>query len=322
MISFHKYLLPMVAVAIIAAVAKPVRRFMENDERESKDALIRKHLLSDIALYGNDKPKLWVFAGTSKPCVSSWRPIRDYLNADLSEPYISECVKSIIKKCSADFNVIIVDDETMSKFLPDWDVSLTRVAGNERRMKRIQGLARLLQRYGGMVVPASFLCFESPIRLLSKTPFVVNTTSKGRNAAEFKNEPRFAPNLLFMGAQVGCPAIGKLVNFLESADEQFRNSQEDLFLDVAGKFAGDIMTVVPARVVGAADNEGKPVGLEELFSVNGVALAPDALGVYFDNDEIARRNKYNWFSDVAIEHVIESDLAVGRYFKRAQTEDV
>ena len=320
MLSFHKYLLPIVTVAFIAVIVKPVRRFMENDERKNRNALIRKHLLSDIALYGNDKPKLWVFAGTSKPCMSPWRSLRDYLNPDLSEPYISECVKSIIKNCSGDFNVIIVDDDTMSNFLPDWNVSLDCITGVERRMKRIQGLVRLLYRYGGMVVPASFLCFESPVRLLSQTPFVVNTINKRRNAAEFKNEPKFAPNMLFMGAQPGCAAINRLMNFLENASDTYHSSEESAFLGISSKFISDIMTVIPSRIIGTSDKEGKPIELEDLFSITVPALSPDALGIYFDNDEINRRSKYNWFTEVEIEHVIDSELAIGRYFKHARSD--
>ena len=70
-------------------------------------------------------------------------------------------IKSIINHCGDDFNICLIDDESFTKLLPSWDINVSRMAEPMKSQYRELGMARLLEIYGGLVVPNSFLCIKN-----------------------------------------------------------------------------------------------------------------------------------------------------------------
>ena len=92
------------------------------------------------------KPILWIYIPSQS----------------LQYPYLHLTTKSIIRHCRESFTIVMVDDSSFTVLLDD--------AATTKRIKRachpVQEklitlcMIQLLQTYGGMVVPMSFLCFR------------------------------------------------------------------------------------------------------------------------------------------------------------------
>jgi hypothetical protein len=142
-----------------------------------------------------------------------WDSFLDRQNNNLNLPYIHACIQSIIIHCGADFNICLIDDNSFDRLLPGlWrriaeDINhpnIFRTSFNlittpepQRTNLRQLALLELIYRYGGILVPPSFLCFQNLKILINKSqnPFIVENINKG-GANQISAKTEF-PNELF-----------------------------------------------------------------------------------------------------------------------------
>jgi len=291
-------------------------------------ANIKQYLLNDSDLFSDHKPKIWVHSKFEYNA-RKWQSFHSRSSYDLNQPYIHLTIKTIIDKCGADFHVCLIDDQTFSKLLPDWDIDLCRIADPLKTRYREIGMIELVYKYGGMVLPNSTLCLKSLKDIYyrgieSGTPFVCETVNRTLNMGKTRmgNSLAFIPSTYIIGANKADPTMKELIDFLKKQNSIAHFSAQTEFMGETShwclsKIAAGDMRLIGGELVGVKTVNGKPVLLENLMEDGYLHLSPLCAAVYIPEDELLVRTKYQWFAAMSVEEVMKSNVAIVKYMKAA-----
>jgi hypothetical protein len=308
----------LVAVSYFAPRIK--QSFDSNDEYE----LIKKYLLNDSPLYGFNKPKLWIH---SKYEVNArkWKSFHSRNSTDLNQPYIHLTIKTIINHCGNDFNICLIDDESFSKLIPNWDIDLMNVAEPHKSQCRQIGMMQLLYYYGGMTLPNSFLCMKNLKELYnngisSNKPFVCENVNHTTNLMQEKQKLLFSPDISIVGAPKNHAIILEFVEYLKTlyANGHFTSEMEFLGKTAhwcKGKIDINSMNLIGGEYIGVKSHKRKPILLENLMEEEFLDTIPTMFGIYIPREQILKRTKYQWFAVLPSEEVLKSNAIIVKYLK-------
>lgn len=312
------YLLTVALISVASYVATKYKQAFTGEDDEYQ--LIRQYLLNDSPLQGIHRPKLWIHL----PYVRNqrnWKNFGSRTSMELNEPYMEVLIQSIIKHCSNDFHICLIDDSTFSKLIPSWDIDLINVAEPMRSRIRELGEAEILHLYGGLWLPPSFLCMRSLKELYDNTHMGAPMVGE-LNSHSVK--PRGQPSLKIMCARKGCPTMRSLANFLKTwcvrnthfeSQSEFQGTSSNWCINA---IAENKMVLIPGTKLGVKTAKyQKPLLIEEWMEEARLDIDPNAWGIYMDNDEILVRNKYNWLAAISVEELYaKSNAELVRYMKK------
>ena len=104
--------------------------------------MIQEYLLNGQSV-NSQKPILWIH-NAYKINARNWESFKSRNTKDLNQPYLYLCIKSIIKHCANSFNVVLIDDNSFRKLLPDWKIKLNQLAEPMKSNCRVLGMVKLL----------------------------------------------------------------------------------------------------------------------------------------------------------------------------------
>jgi hypothetical protein len=313
----YKYLGAIAVLGFASYYGKQIKQKMSNNDEN--DELIRKYLLNESPLYGMNKPKLWIHS-KYEINARSWKNFQSRNSTDLNQPYLHQTIKSIINHCGNDFNVCLIDDETFSKLIPDWDVNLATLSEPFKSNFREVGMLQLLYIYGGVVLPNSFICMKNVAPLYnemiaSARPFFAEEInhSAGSNGT-------FVPGMQVMGAQKACPVIKELIVTLQKRNKSNHFSNEAKFVGQNHQMLrclvdGGKATLIDGRMVGVKTVKGKRILLDDLMSEDFLDLCPRAYGIVVPADEVLSRSKYQWLAYLSINELMKTKMVLTKYLK-------
>lgn len=315
-----------------------VSKYHEQEKQEeiSKELqLIRRLLLNETPLYEMNKPILWIH---TKYEVNSrqWKSFYSRNSTDLNMPYIHLTVRTIINQCGKFFNICLIDDQTFSKLIPSWKIDMNALPEPMKLHARMLAMAKLLYRYGGMVVPPSFVCKKPLIGLFesytaNKQPFVVEIPNRMCTLSVKHQQLSFVPSLDIIGVkEKNNPTIANLIEVLKEQlrDQHFHLQNE--FVGTVPKWCFDAisantMNLVNGRLIGTKSlPDDKPILIEDLLSDEQLAVAPDAYGVFLPMEEFLIRWKYDWFVTMSADAILNStnSIAIAREIANALTDSL
>ena len=284
----------MVGIAIGAMLLyKHYKR--EEDMLDSRDhqAIVRDYLMGEKLDRG--KPFLWVHASGE----INARNLASQNTTDLNQPYMFVTMKSIADKCKS-FNVCLVNDDSFRTLIPDWTTDLSELGNPLKERKRAEGMTSLLYYYGGMVVPASTLCFRDLISLYG-----------GDFAVQLPNRGGFKADARFMGGKRRSEKLRQLLEVQRAATNatDFAGSVSD-WLDAN-------VQVVDGKRVGVKNVDGGRIEIQDLLGKTPLRVAADA--IYIPADEILARPAYGWFVRLSPKEFMSSDIAISKLAVKAFT---
>jgi len=274
------------AIAIAAAVI--YRRYKSEEDllnSQEHQQLVHEYLLGEKL--DRAKPLLWIVS----PNEVNARGWRDRNTTDLNQPYLYVTIKSIVDKCTR-CNVCLVNDESFRNLLPDWTVELDTLGAPEKQRMRAQAVSQLLYHYGGMVVPASTLCFTDLYALYEGGDFAVELPSRGG----------FYPDVRFMGFRKKSKVLASLL------EVQKRVNNDLEFRNVVGGWLRKHVRVIDGARVGVKNKEGGRIEIQDLLGETPLKIRPDA--VYIPQDELLARTAYGWFLRLSPKQFLESEMAI------------
>jgi len=289
--------------------------------------MVNKYLLNKNSLGGNNKPYLFIHLhadNTIIPEVNSrnWSSFKSRNSKDVNQPYQYLTIKSIIDKCGDDFNITLIDDESFKNILPKWSVNLKMIANPIRTHIRELALASLLNIYGGILVPSSFICLKSlkPLydaNINENKMFVgefLNNTSSASNISNSANN--FLPSTKLMGCNADNDLMKEYIKFLEVQNSTDFVAQSDFLgktnLWLNNAVNNNQINNINGFYIGTKKSCGKPVLIEELVGSSFVDLHDDALGLYVPWDELIERTSLQWFVRMSPQQVLESNTVIGK----------
>ena len=297
------------------------------NETDNSAEMIQKYLLNENPVYNMHKPKLWIHTKYELNA-RKWRDFMSRTSNDLNQPYIHYTIQSVIDQNTEDFNICLIDDETFSKLIPDWDVDIVNQAEPTKSYIREIGLLRLVHIYGGMLVPNSFLCTKPLIDLYKeglagKKPFVCEMVNRTCCLAEHQKKMLFVPSTTFMGCAKGDATVGLLIEYLKyMLTKRFDFTDERNFVGDSTQWcikainAGD-MNLVLGQKIGVKTAKRKTILVEELFEEQKLDLDKSCVGIYIPEEELKKRHKYNWFLYLSKEDLMRVNAAIVKYIQGA-----
>ena len=297
----------------------------KNKDKDDYKA-VQLYLLNDSPLYGFNKPKIWIH---SKYEINArkWKSFHSRNTTDLNQPYIHLTIQSIINHCDRDFHICLIDDQSFSKLIPSWNQDLTNMPEPLKSRARQEALLNLVYYYGGIVVPDTFLCISSLLPLWNQTqkretPFFGERLNRTSNLVKQRGETlTFIPDPYFLSALKNSPVIQEGIEFLKKNAEQVNGMSVEA--ELLGSFRwwaeeakeeGKILCLEGSKIGVKTEKSGEPILLEHLLSENYLDLAKGAFGIYIPGDELLKRTKYQWFSVMSQQEILDSRMVIAKYF--------
>jgi hypothetical protein len=286
---------------------------------------IKKYLLKDKDLDKSKKPILWIYIPYEYNS-RNWLSFGSRNSFELNQPYLYLTVKSIIKNCDQSFKIVLVDDNSFEKLIPQWNINMSILSDPIKTNVRQLAMTKLIYLYGGLNVPISFLCFRNLIGLYNKgtndnTMFVcenydVNITSTNK---------LFYPNVNFMGARKENHTVKELINFMERSISDDYTAQTQ-FLGDFDKWCNNNVTkgkvrLMPGTDVGTRTVNDEPITVETLLSDDYIHFYGKMYGIWIPDKMILKRNYYEWFARMSASQIFESQFILAKYFVLALAPD-
>ena len=78
----------------------------------------------------------------------------------VNQGYIELCINTIMKHCSKSFKICLIDDESFSRLMPEWDIDLNKLADPIKSHVRQYAFVRLLYKYGECACQIALLSWK------------------------------------------------------------------------------------------------------------------------------------------------------------------
>ena len=178
---------------------------------ETFDSQEHYQLVSEYFLdKGNKKkPILWIHTSTEMNA-RNWESFYSRNSTKLNQPYLQMTMKSIYDKCKDSFNICLINDESFSSLL-SWNIDLNDLADPMKSHYRTLGLSMVLQQYGGILVPQSFLCTKDLKPLSRETFFVIENHNRGVT----HDQRTYFPDTVFMGCKKKNETMKRFIDYQE-----------------------------------------------------------------------------------------------------------
>ena len=319
---YTKNILFYIMILFIAFMCTQYKQTVRNGEILDENDLIRKYLLHDqdydtIFNKKNAKPILWIHIEYD---VNSrkWLNYGSRNTTELNQPYLYLTIRSIIQKCSDSFHVCLIDDSSFNKLLPNWTLSAQNLPSPLRPHLRELAFAKVLEMYGGMRIPPSFICFKNLFSIYN-TALLPASAFAGEMLAtsSVSTVAEFFPSTEIMGCKRNSPVMQKYISYLEVLISKDYTNEMD-FLGECGRWCyseiiSGNMSAITSTLFGIQSQGGSAILIDDLMGDQDVDLDKNAVGLYIPERELLKRIAFGWFIRLSPEQVLESNTLVGKY---------
>ena len=323
--STQNYIMIFIILTVSGLLYDRYKLKTHQDEEMEKYDMIQKYLLNDSSLARSNKPIIWIHLEFMKNS-RFWSSFYSRSSHELNQPYLHLTIKSIIEKCGESFNVCLIDDESFTKIIPGWSINIDNLASPIKNHVRELAIARMLYYYGGLMVPASFVCLKNLStlynnELLNNDAFVVDTIPENMT----NNHIDVFPSSKFIGCKKNSLVMKKYFQYLEQLNSQDFTSESD-FDGTTSKWLyekclkGELGRVNAGRI-GVKDKNNKTVTVDTLMSENHLSLTNDCLGIYIPSNQILARTKYEWFARLSFQQILSCNSIICKYILLSNTNE-
>ena len=281
--------------------------------------MVDNYLINPTAF---EKPYLWIHLHSDNatiPEVNSRKWISFYSrdSKNFNQPYQYLTIKSIIDKCGDDFNIAIIDDKSFGKIIPNWKLDFSHIANPIKAHLRLLAMSLVLNTYGGIAVPSSFICFKSlkPLYDMNKNKMFVGEFPNNTSSGSLNN--KFLPSTELMGCNANNENMKEFIKYLE-----ILNSTDFVAdMDLVGKpnvwlnerINNKTIGIVNGQFIGTQKVCGNPVDIEDLIGSTFIDLNSDTFGMYVPWDQFINRTAFQWFVQLTAKEVLESNTMIGKH---------
>lgn len=315
-----------ISILLLMAVGYIYNKFqlnmMKNDKLEELN-IIKKYLLQEQDYYtieqlsSINKPIIWVHIDYKKNS-RNWESFGSRNSLELNQDYLYLTLRSIIDKCGEYFHIILIDDESFSKLLPDWKVDFVKISDPQKNYIRTLALMKVLYTYGGMLIEPSFILFKSlkPIyeKILNEDKMCVGEFPNKSINSHIMN---FMPSTKFIGCKKNCNKVKEFSKHLEILVNQDYTNEINLE-DLINKWLlsntqNNEIDYIDGKFIGTKDVDGKIIELDRLLGSTYLELNLSTYGLYIPQDDLLKRKNYNWFIYLTPPEILESNTNIGKY---------
>jgi hypothetical protein len=312
-----------IVIVILALVARLI--YMRYTHTEEDRELSEHYKLVDEYLIGttqgdlvrSNQPIIWLHVDREINA-RNWSSFYSRNSTKLNQPYLYITMKSIVDKCSQSFNICLIDDDAFRRLIPSWNIDLEQLSAPTKNTFRQLGLSQLLYHYGGLTVPASFLCMKDLRPMYDQGleihgVFAVENVNHSITA----DEQLYLPDVGFMGCKKNNEVIKNMIDMQSTIGHtDFTDAPE--FLGTSqmwcyNQYKGNRLTMIDGKYIGVKTMDGSPVSIDALLGNIDIDFYPTMFGIYIPSEQILTRTKYQWFPRMSVNQVLQSNLLIASY---------
>ena len=315
-------------IAILLVTAYLYQRYKNKLDRESDSEnydAIQKYLLNDPDLAKDKKPILWILLDYDYNA-RNWLSFGSRSSNDLNQPYLYLTVKTILKQCEDSFHICLIDDDSFAKLIPNWSIDMHKISNPMKKYVKELGMARLLYKYGGIRVPASFVCMRDLNEM-----YTVGTNGDKMFICEMvdrnitSTHRDFYPNIDFMGATKENHTVSQLIDFMQRTISNDYTA-ETLFLGEFDRWChsridNGSINLIDGKLIGTKTMDDTPILIDDLLSNEYIDIYSNTYGIYIPANEVLKRRHYEWFVRMSPAQVLESRIIISKYLLLANAPD-
>ena len=317
MIIFNYICLIILLIGIGFLYRRYINKYNEHQEKNNYN-IIKNYLLTtntnDQDKDKKTRPIIWIHVKYDYNC-REWESFQSRSNYNINIPYQNLTIRSIIDN-NKDFNICLIDDNSFNYLIPDWNIKLNNIGDPIKKYMRTICLLKILYYYGGIIVPSSFLCLKNLMSLYKMSPVVVENINKYYTG---NNDINYMPDPSFIAAQPKSEIIKDFCfycNALLSKD----NTSESIFLGDYSKWLlkktqANEIKLIDGECIGIKDNKSNPIFSDDLISTKLLLLdEKKLLGIYISESDFLNNNSLSWFSKIKEDEILDSNMAISKYF--------
>ena len=317
MLKLFKFMLAVIVLVILSHYYN-LHKKKEGSRKLDKLDLIQEYLLNGQSV-NSQKPILWIH-NAYKINARNWESFKSRNTKDLNQPYLYLCIKSIIKHCANSFNVVLIDDNSFRKLLPDWKISMNILTKPIDSHMRNYALGKLLYYYGGMIVPCSTIAIQDfkPIYDRGVSNHGCFTVEK-LNRTSASTYKQYFPTMKIMGCNRKNKIIKQMVQYLEvlAFDGRTTTNEDDFTGEIDRwlyqKTATKQMTLIDGKSFCIKKISVKTIYINDLISKNFIEFDKRFfVDVYIPAEELLKRTNYQWFARLSERQALSADTAISR----------
>lgn len=316
-----RYAVILGVILVVTAFSNNIKSAFETDDDYE---MIKKYLLNESPLYGYNRPKIWIHSAYETNA-RQWKDFQSRNTTNLNQNYIHLTIKTIINHCGEDFNICLIDDDSFSKLLPNWDVKVSELPEPMKSNYRLLGMAQLIYIYGGFTLPNSFLCTKNlkyfyETNCKKEKPFVCEEHNKHVNLSIESPPSLFIPGTTIFGGEKGDTCILEFVEYLKELNKHGHFTDERKLKGLVQYklrewVYNEKMNLVDGKTIGIKTNKNKQILLEDLCEEAYLDIHPRAVGIHIPADEVLKRTKYSWLTSIQPNELLNTNLIIAKYMK-------
>ncbi len=307
---YLKYVVMYLVLIFVSKLYNKYKKYYLEDENIKHYNIVNKYLLNNNSLAKNNKPYLWIH-NIFEINSNNWSSFGSRNTKCMNQPYKYMTIKSIIDKCSNDFNVCVIDDNIFTKIIPKWNIDINLIAEPLKTNIRKLAISQILYIYGGLLVSDSFICYKSLFDLYKKGVENDKLLVNDPNVLSINNKT----NIKFIGCKKNNKVMKDYILKLEKINST-DFTLENKFLQEENKIfnCNKNVNIIPNQYIGINDADNIKITLDKLMGNTYFELIDDVYGLYIPDEDILKRTKYQWFSRLSTEQILLSDTMLGKYF--------
>lgn len=297
---------------IIYASMYSIKKY--DKDKEINYDILDNYLVNESSLAKSNKPILWIH-NSYEINSREWLSFGSRNSNNLNKPLIYLTIDSIIKNCSNSFKICIIDDNSFNNIIPGWIWDLDTMSEPIKSYYRYLAMLKIINIYGGLNVPPSFLCFNDLIGIYNKS----SEENKPIICESLPCYDKCSIDQYFIGSNKNSEIFNKIMEDLEKILSNNKTA-EPLFSDkVTNYFRGEIndnnVILIEGIYLGLFDKNMNVINIETMLNDNDVVINENAYGINIPIDEIINRYKYQWFSKLNVDEIVESNTLIGKHIK-------
>jgi len=287
---------------------------------------LQNHVLNDeSSIHKTKKPIIWIYIPYEYNA-RHWQSFGSRSSCNLNQPYLYLTVKSIIKNCEDSFMICLVDDKSFEKLIPGWNINMDLLPDPILTYVRQMTMAKLVYKYGGLILPISFLCFRNLLPMYETgvaggKMFIGENIDSNVTSVHYD----FYPNIGLMGAQKNNHTVGQLVEFMQRIISSDYTAQSQ-FLGEFNRWCNTRVNegkvhLISGKELGVMDIEDEAVLVENLLGSDYIQYYKNMYGIWIPADMILKRRYYEWFTRMSANQILKSHFILAKYMLLALAPD-
>lgn len=314
----YKNIVPSILLLIGASIV--YRKYKDRVEKYDDDMnnkLIRKYLLNENIPDKIKKPIIWIHIPYH---INSriWQDFGSRNTQNLNEPYLYITLRSIIENCSNSFKICLIDDNSFNYLLPNLNFDFSKLPEPIDHNVRLLAKLKLLEHYGGMFIPASFVCCKNLKNMYNDAMY---------NSSMFCNEniSRNSTSSLvtsfcddnIIGAKRNSPVLQECIQYIQNIISKDA-TQESKFEGKFSRFLFELsknkkINIISGSKIGVKDDNDNPIIIDDIMQDTPLSLSHNNYGLYVPHDELLSRRKYNYFVYLSIPEILEGSTFLSKF---------